>query len=283
MTVTTLHSNRAIAKILLLSGLVAVLFARPLGDLLTIWRIDADYSHGFFVIPLSFYMVWQKRNTWGKIDNRPSWTGFVIFLFTLVIYLGALRTRFHTLIYVTMIVLTLSLCVTFFGWRKSRYFLGPILFLIFMCPIPSSLYIMMTNPLKLLITGISATIIRLFDIPVLQQGNLLYFSNTRLEVAEACSGIRSIYSYLMLGIVFSLFCGKMLSKVLLVISAIPLAIMVNIIRVSMTGILAHYFGEKAAQGFFHEFAGMVLFAAGLVLMYGTYYLVEGRFPKKCRL
>jgi exosortase len=283
MTAATIYSTKTMTKFFVLTALVAVLFARPLGELLTVWRIDADYSHGFFVIPLSLYMVWRKKDAWKNVENRPSWTGFVVFVFTLIIYLGALQTRFHTLIYATIIILIASLCVSFFGWRKSSFFLPAILFLIFMFPVPSSVYIMITNPLKLLITGISATIIRLFDIPVLQQGNLLYFANTRLEVAEACSGIRSIYSYLMLGIVFSIFCHKMLSKVILAFSAIPLAIFVNIIRVTMTGILAHYFGEKAAQGFFHEFAGMVVFVAGLVLMFGTYYLVEGRFPKACRI
>lgn len=270
-------------KLFIVSTLMVVLFAKPLIELVTVWRIDDDYSHGFFVIPLSLYMIWQKRDIWKNLDNNPSWIAFGVFVFSLFIYLAALLIRFHTLLYATMVLSLLSLCVSLLGWKKSKHLLGPILFLVFMFPIPSSIYIMITNPLKLMITGFSAAIIRVFDIPVLQEGNLLFFANTKLEVAEACSGIRSIYSYLMLGIVFSFFCRKILSKIVLVLSSIPLAILVNVFRVTITGILSHYFGEKAAQGFFHEFAGMALFAAGLVLMYATYYAIEGRSAKKQQL
>ena len=279
MIIATNYRNREIIKLLVISSLLALLFARPLGDLLALWWHNADYSHGFFVIPLSLYMVWQKREAWKDVVDKPSWAGLSIFCLSLIVYLGALLSRFHTLIFAAMIVLVLSLCLSFFGWKKSIFFLGPIMFLIFMFPIPSSTYILITNPLKLLITNISATIINFFGIPVLQQGNLLYFANTSLEVAEACSGIRSIYSYLMLGIVFSFFCGRMLSKAVLVLFPLPLAILVNIIRVTVTGILSHYFGANAAQGFFHEFTGMALFVVGLIFMLGAYYLVEKRSSK----
>lgn len=276
------QSNTDFIKVFIVSILVVVLFAKPLSEFINIWRVNDDYSHGFFVIPLSLYMVWQNREIWKRLDNDPSWLAFSIFIVSLFIYLAAFLARFHTLRCAAIILILLSLCVSFFGWKKSKHFLVPILFLIFMCPIPSSIYIMITNPLKLFITGTSALIIRTLGIPVLQEGNVLFFAKTNLEVAEACSGLRSIYSYLMLGIVFSFFCKKILSKLVITLSAIPLAIIVNIFRVTITGLLSHYFGEKAAQGFFHEFTGMVLFGVGLVMMFGFYFIIEGRFTKKSK-
>jgi exosortase len=264
----------------IVSALTLVLFAKPLFDLLGVWRVDADYSHGYFVIPIAMYMVWRKKEIWKHLSDEPSWLAFGAFLISLIVYIVSLTIKFHTLLYVAMISIIISMCVSFFGWKKAKYFIGPTLFLLFMFPIPASLYIMITNPLKLIITDFSAAIIRLCGIPVLQEGNLLFFANTRLEVAEACSGIRSAYSYLMLGFIFSLFCGNLLAKIVLIVCAIPLAISVNILRVTITGILSHYFGEEAAQGFFHEFAGMALFAVGLVLMFLSYYVVEGWTVKK---
>ena len=143
-----------------------------------------------------------------------------------------------------------------------------------MFPIPNAYYILITNPLKLMITDISAHIIQLFGIPVYQDGNLLFFANTSLEVAEACSGIRSLYSYLMLSFVFTILCKKKVTKIVLVCSTIPLAVFVNVIRVTGTGILSHFYGAKVAQGFFHEFTGFLLFAIGFVLLFIEYYFFE---------
>jgi exosortase len=133
-----------------------------------------------------------------------------------------------------------------------------------------------------MITEISADIIDFIGITVYQEGNLLFFSNTQLEVAEACSGIRSLYSYIMLSCIFAMLCRRLDKKIIMIFAAIPLAIVVNIIRVSGTGVLSHYYGEKVAQGFFHEFTGFIVFALGFILLYLIFILLnyQGRFDAK---
>jgi exosortase len=150
-----------------------------------------------------------------------------------------------------------------------------------MFPIPSAYYILITNPLKLIITKISTHIIYILGIPVYREGNLLFLSTTQLEVAEACSGIRSLYSYLMLACLFAFMSKNRISQMVLLLSTIPLAIFVNILRVTGTAILANYFGSDIAQGFFHEFTGFLLFATGFFFLFIVYYLFERMsFTKK---
>ena len=261
-------------KIIILSFLVLILFAPTIIELTGVWYNNDDYSHGFFVIPIAFFMLWQKREKLFLVASQSSWIGFPFFVAGAIVYVISFITNFHTLTNISMIILILSLLIFISGWKLTVLLLFPVLFLLFMFPIPSAYYIMMTNPLKLMITTISADIIELFGITVYQDGNLLFFSNTQLEVAEACSGIRSLYSYLMLGCVFALISGKLILKVIMVLSAIPLSLFVNIVRVTVTGILSNYYGPTVAQGFFHEFTGFFLFVIGFIILLLVYYLVE---------
>ena len=136
-----------------------------------------------------------------------------------------------------------------------------------MVPAPVSIVGLVSFPLQLLATRISAFIIGdLFSIPVFREGNMLYFASVSLEVAEACSGIRSLVAYLMLGFLFAyLMNGSMRRRAILVLSTIPLAFFANLVRVTGTGILAHFFGSRVARGFLHEFSGMVVFAFWFIL------------------
>ena len=125
------------------------------------------------------------------------------------------------------------------------------------------------------------SIISLFGYPVLREGNIVHFPNISIEVAEACSGIRSLVSLVMLGILFAYFSkGKWLKKISLVISAIPIAIGANIFRVTITGILAYYYGKKIARGFLHEFSGILVFIVGFIVFLILYQLIEEKSEKK---
>ena len=268
---------RNLRAIYLLILLTVLLFAPALKNLLSLWYTSSDYSHGFFVIPLSLYFVWLKRDNLKETGIKPSWLGLPFLCISSAVYSIAFITRFHTLAYVAFLAVLLSLVLFLGGWKLTRKLLPPILFLVFMFPIPKAYYIQMTNPLKLFITNISSTIISLVGVPVYREGNLLFMSSTQLEVAEACSGLRSLYSYMMLGCVFAVMAKRWRSKILLITSTIPLALFINIVRVTGTGILANRFGARVAQGFFHEFSGVLLFAVGFFLLLGEYALVRSKW------
>ncbi len=257
--------------------LAILLFAPAIKNLVPIWYTNSDYSHGFFVIPLSLYYIWLKRDELRRIEKRPTWLGLPLFCISVAVYLVSYITRFHTLTNASILAVLLSLSLFVGGRRLTGKLIPPIFFLMFMFPIPSAYYVQMTSPLKLMITNISSVLISLMGVPVYREGNLLFLSSTQLEVAEACSGIRSLYSYMMLGCVFAVMVRRWRNKILLIISTIPLALFVNIVRVTTTGILANYFGARVAQGFFHEFSGLILFAVGFFLLVGEYVLISSRW------
>jgi exosortase len=161
------------------------------------------------------------------------------------------------------------------GWQVVRVLAFPLGFLVFMVPVPDSVLGMVSFPLQLLATKIAAGVIQFCSIPVYREGNMLYFVHTQLEVAEACSGIRSIMSLTMLSVIFAHLSGNgWWRKVLLIFSAIPIAMLANILRVSGTGILAHFFGDKVARGFLHEFSGVAIFVFGLLLLFLVFNLLN---------
>ena len=254
-----------------------LLFAPVIRNLFSVWYGNSDYSHGFVVIPLSIYFVWMKRDELKAIDIKPSWAGLPLFCISVATYLIAWLTNFHTLTFISILAVIFSLVLFHCGWKITKKLIPAILFLIFMFPIPSAYYILMTNPLKLLVTKISSTLISLMGIPVYREGNLLFLSSTQLEVAEACSGIRSLYSYMMLGCMFAVMLKQWYGKVLIFISTVLLALLVNILRVTGTGILANYFGARVAQGFFHEFSGILLFLLGFFMLAGEYALIRSKW------
>ncbi len=258
---------------------IVLLFAPVLFELMKYWRINNDYSHGFFIIPISIYMIWVKREKISALTPKPQWAGVLVMIVFSIFYVVSVIIKFHSLSHLSMIVLLIGTMISIFGWAITKELLAPILFLSFMFPIPSAYYVMITNPLKLFITNASVVIIQFFGIPIYQEGNLIFMPDLHLEVAEACSGIRSIYSYLMLSCLFAWFSKGIVKQTILISSAIPIAIGINIFRVSITGILSHYYGEKVAQGFFHEFTGIVLFGIGFGLLLIEYSLIKNRFRK----
>jgi len=154
-----------------------------------------------------------------------------------------------------------------FGSEVLRILALPLVYLAFMVPVPAVLYDTFAFPLKLFVSTVSAAALNGVGIPVLREGNILMFPDITLVVADACSGLRSLVSLLALSVAFAyVFEFSRISKTILVVSAIPIAIATNIFRVIITGVLVEYVSTKAADGFFHEFAGMSVFALAMVML-----------------
>jgi exosortase len=225
-------------------------------------------------------MTWEKRKEVWRLPIAPVGIALSLLAAAATIYVASTLAKFHTLSHISMVMVLLSLLLSLAGWKILKALLLPVLFLLFMFPIPSAYYVLVTNPLKLFITDISMHIIHLMNIPVYREGNLLFLASTQLEVAEACSGIRSLYSYLMLACLFAFMSRKRISKIILLISTLPLAFFVNILRVAGTGVLADFFGSEVAHGFFHQFTGIVLFVFGFVVLFLEYRFLESYSPQR---
>jgi exosortase len=244
-------------------------------ELAASWLGDSNNSHGLMVPFISAFFVWQKRRELSVIEPQPDIRGAIILYVSLSIYLlgytGGVAVVARSMIVVSIIGLVLYN----FGVEVFKKLAFALFFLFFMIPIPVSIISLISLPLRRLATDISAFLIRLTSIPTYQEGNMLYFAETQLEVAEACSGINSITAMLMIGTVLVYIKPiTRLGQIIILGSTVPIAMLANIVRVTGTGILAHFFGKTVARGFLHEFSGMAVFAFGLVLLLITYKVIE---------
>lgn len=244
-----------------------VLYYRVFENLVHDWGQLPDFSHGYLIPFVSLYLVWDRRHILGKIDLRPDATGYLILLAGIfLLFLGNLAHE-NFLMRVSFLFVISGIIITLLGWVYYKAFLFPIAFLIFMIPIPSILLQKITFPLQLLVSQSSQQVLGVIGVPMLREGNIIILSNARLEVAEACSGIRSLMSLLALGAIVAYFTHKdRLKQAIIVFSCIPLAIIVNVMRVVITVILTERYGSSVAEGLSHSFGGLITFFVALILL-----------------
>jgi exosortase len=250
------------------------------------WSTDADMGHGFFVPVIAGYIVWQKRDELLAIKPQPNWWGLA------VVVLGGIQLIVGTLgvelfLARTSFVIVLIGAVWLLGGNLMLKKLAfPLLLLFFMVPVDAVIYNQITFPLQLLASRLADGALTLIGVPVLREGNILELPNQRLSVVEACSGIRSLLSLSFLSLVYGYFFEqKTWIRVVLFFSTVPIAIVANSSRVTITGILTQIKPE-AAEGFFHEAEGWVIFmvALGILILLhqsitrGTRYLAGRRKP-----
>jgi exosortase A len=265
----SLTSNRrALLKSAIIVACLVLLYFRVAQGLISDWIHMPDFSHGFLIPIVSFYFVYERRKELSALSPSTAWGGIgLIVLGILFFLLGNLATEFFTMRF-SMVVVLGGIVLFLLGKEFFKTLLFPIVFLIFMIPIPSVLMDRITFPMQLFASKVAAKSLYLIGIPALREGNIILLANTSLEVAEACSGIRSLIALLALSVVFAYFSQKTtLKRVLLVLSTFPIAIIANAARVTGTGILAHHYGDKVAQGFFHGFSGWILFVVAFVCLF----------------
>jgi exosortase A len=241
-------------KLAIIVACLVLLYFRILQGLVSDWVRMPDFSHGFLIPIVSLYFVYERRKSLSALNPSTSWAGFGLLVFGILLYLLAnLATEFFMMRFSMLVVLG-GIILFLLGKEYFKALLFPLVFLIFMIPIPSVLMDRITFPMQLFASKVAARSLDLIGIPVLREGNIIQLANTSLEVAEACSGIRSLISLLALSVVFAYFSQNTTWKrIVLVLSTFPIAIIANAARVTGTGILAHHYGDQVAQGFFHGF------------------------------
>ena len=230
------------------------------------WAKDDNYSHGFLVPLIAGYLGYMRKDELLAAEVRPSNAGLgVVALGLLLLFLGWLGTEYFTM-RSSMVLIMAGAVLYLLGWKIFKILLAPLAYLLLMVPIPYIIYDAAAFPLKLFVTKVSVISMKALGVVVLQEGNILMFPNITLEVADACSGLRSIMSLLALGAAYALvFFSRSRDRAILILSTLPIAVFTNCLRVIATGILAQYFGSAAAEGFFHEFAGLSVFAGAVVM------------------
>lgn len=255
-------------------ALLLLCYAPVLWRLVEQWSSDPDMGHGFFVPLVAGYIIWQKRAQLQAMAPQPNWWGLAI-----VIY-GALQLSIATLgaelfLARTAFVISLIGIVLLLGgtaWLRTLAF--PLFLLFFMIPIPTVVYNSITFPLQLFASRVSTAALDLMQIPVLREGNVLELAEQKLNVVEACSGIRSLLSLTFLALVYGYFFERKLwIRVALFAATIPIAIVANASRVTLTGVLTEYQPELA-EGFFHTLSGWVIFMVALAILIGLHQILN---------
>jgi exosortase len=230
------------------------------------WATDDNYSHGFFIVPLAGYFAWERRDRLAAAPHRPALTGLLLVVAGLATLLVGRLGADLFLPRVSLLAILAGAIVYLAGWPAVGVLAFPLAFLLLMIPLPAIVFNEVAFPLQLMASAVGASVVSALGIPVLREGNLIVLARTTLEVAEACSGIRSLVSLLTLGIVYGYFTDSRTTvRTLIALSTIPIAIVANAARVAGTGIAAHYYGDGIAHGFLHTFSGWVLFGVALVL------------------
>ncbi len=235
-------------------------------DLIGDWYHDDNYSHGFFIIPISIYLYYSKRKTL-IFPAKHSIAGLILFIIGLLfIILGTAASEFFTTRIGFVFALTGFVYYTI-GSNNFKKVWFAFFFLIFMIPIPSIVYYAATLPMQLFATKVTVFLLEFIGVPVARNGNIIALPNYMLEVVEACSGLRSLMTLLALGALYSYtkMPGKVL-PILLFCATIPIAIATNIFRIFTTAIGAYAISKEIAEDFLHELSGLLVFVTALIMM-----------------
>jgi exosortase len=245
------------------------------------WATDGNYSHGFLILPLACYLAWERRTRFLETPRQPSSLGLLaVFVSIAALVAGVLGSELF-LTRISLLGVIGGTILFLYGWKHLRIMLFPIAFLVLMIPVPAIIFNQIAFPLQLLASRFGESALIACQVPVLREGNVIVLADTSLEVAEACSGIRSLMSLLALGIVYSYFSEpRAWMRIALAFATVPVAILANGIRVAGTGIAAHIYGAKAAQGFFHMFSGLFVFVAAFIMLLILHRLIRWSTSKR---
>jgi exosortase len=240
------------------------------------WRSSPDFSHGFIVPLFSAFVIWQERRKLASLPLHPSWSGLpiaAIAMCTLII--GQLGAELF-LSRVSLLILLAGLIILFGGWHYFRALFFPWAFLFLMIPIPAIVFNQIAFPLQLFASQVANVILPLLGVPVLREGNVITLASMQLEVAEACSGIRSLMALIALSIVYGYLMERRLwVRWILALASVPVAIAANNVRIVGTGLLAHYWSPEAAEGYYHTSWGLLTWVISLVMLWGVHLLLGG--------
>ncbi len=277
MTMRVRTAGLAVTGLLLLS--FGLLYREVLVKLVHDWLHDDNYSHGILIVPIALYFAWERRERLIAATPKPTVLGLVLILGSMLVLVAGTLGAELFLARISIIGVVAGTVLFVLGWEHFRILLFPMAFLLLMIPIPAIIFNQVAFPLQLLASRFGEVTLQTLNIPVLREGNVITLASTQLEVAEACSGIRSLISLLTLGIVYGYFVTPSVpARTFLALATIPVAILANGFRVAGTGIAAHYYGPSAAEGFFHTFSGWLVFVVSFAMLFLIHRLIARWAP-----
>ncbi|HEB26589.1 MAG TPA: VPLPA-CTERM-specific exosortase XrtD [Porticoccus sp.] len=240
-------------------GLLGLIFEVGLAEMVKDWELD-EYSHGYMIPMVALYIMWQKQNQVPALTQNGAWLGVLgVAVGLIAFFMGQMATVYEVVQYGFLLCL-FSLFLSFFGWRPMALIWVAFAYLIFMVPLPQFVYKALSAELQLISSSLGVAVIRLFDISVYLEGNVIDLGTYQLQVVEACSGLRYLFPLMSFGFLIAyLFKAPFWQRALLFLSTIPITVLMNSFRIGVIGVTVEYWGIEMAEGFLHDFEGWVVF------------------------
>lgn len=273
----------AVASAVGTCALALLIFSPILYYMVLHWQAAPDYSHGFLIAPLAVYFAWERRRQLARAPVEPSWSGVVpLALGTLALAVGRLGVEQMSM-RVAFVLTLIGLVLLLLGRPIFRILAFPLCFLFLMVPLPQSLVNVIAFPLQLLAADLAVKALQFFGMPVLREGNIIHLPSAPLFVDVACSGLRSLMALGTLGVVFAYFFRKSWGeRIVLVLSTLPIAVLVNSFRVLLTAWLTYHYGPRMAEGVIHQTEGFFTFALAFALLLIEARLLAWLWPRRAR-
>jgi exosortase D (VPLPA-CTERM-specific) len=274
-TIKNQYSIKNIAIFLVISGLILTLYWDVFDILITVWNTTDEYSHGFMIPVISLYFLWQKKASIQAEKFAPSWVGIVIIIIAMIAYfIGTVGDVYFALRF-SFIFLLIGLSLAISGYKVTKITLIPILILIFSFPLPAVLQAGLTAKLQLISSQLGVFIIRACQIPVYLEGNVIDLGSYKLQVVEACSGLRYLFPLMSLAFICAyMYQVAFWKRSLVFLTSIPITIFMNSFRIGLVGILVEHWGISMAEGFIHDFEGWIIFIGCLIVLVFEMWLLS---------
>ncbi|MEM1150192.1 MAG: VPLPA-CTERM-specific exosortase XrtD [Pseudomonadota bacterium] len=262
-----------------------VFFDKGIEALLEAWKLP-EYSHGP-LIPILSAFLFLKQLTLYPIDppvHRNRWPGLLVVVVSLVLATLGILANIGDIVAYALILWIGGILLISWGWETGKHFWPGVLHLVFMLPLPGVIYFKITTSLQLVSSELGVWFLRLLDVPVFLEGNIIDLGVIQLHVAEACSGLRYMFPIMSFSYIFAaLYRGPNWHKVTLLLAAVPIAILMNSVRIAIAGIIVQHYGDAWLEGFTHFFEGWVVFLACIMMLFGLAWLLLWLQPKKMSL
>ena len=246
--------------LLISAALMASLFYDGLEVMVDWWMTREEYGHGVMIPFITAFLIWQKKDQLETIEFNGSWAGvFIASVGVFLYFLGELASIYTVIQYAFLITLY-GVALSVMGSKAFKVVLIPLFILFFMLPLPNFLFNDLSAYLQLISSQIGVAFIRLFDISVYLEGNVIDLGTYKLQVVEACSGLNYLFPLMTLGFIASyFFTGSFWKKAIIFLSTIPITVLMNSFRIGVIGVTVEYWGQEMAEGFLHDFEGWVVF------------------------
>jgi len=263
-----IFQSRDIFDYFILAGMM-IMFSSTFYHLISLGWKSADFTHAYFILPISLWLIWKKRFALNKIKYLSK-AGLWLCVAGFLSYLYAQLNEFMFLDALSFVIMMWGIFSIRFDKSSVKAVMFPLSYLVFLVPPPMVVIDTITLPLRTISTLGSYFILKSFHYPAAVYGAILKVGQHELFIADACSGFRSMVTLLALGAIYAYYQHTdLMKKWIIFLSVIPMGIFGNILRIFLTGVISYNFGAKYAEGFFHEFSGILLFiftVIGLIIV-----------------